>query len=102
MKEDSIFKQPNRHCERSEAIHFAAQRKMDCFAALAMTKNPNTTLSSRRIAPEVCFYVSAQRGRGERRMPAAPAASCALGVGRKHTSNNEHTGITRHSRTQWF
>src|ERR1700716_4758642 len=35
-------------------------------------------------------------------MPAAPAASCALGIGRKHTSNNEHTGITRHSRTQWF
>jgi len=26
-----------RHCERSEAIHFTAQRKMDCFASLAMT-----------------------------------------------------------------
>ena len=45
---------------------------------------------------------SAQRGRGERRMPVAPAASCALGIGRTHTSNNEYTGITRHSRTQWF
>src|SRR6266850_2452903 len=44
----------------------------------------------------------AQRGRGERRMPVAPAASCALGIGRTHTSNNEYTGITRHSRTQWF
>ncbi len=44
----------------------------------------------------------AQRGRGECRMPVAPAASCALGSGRKHTSNNEYTGITRHSRTQWF
>src|SRR5882762_2754237 len=44
----------------------------------------------------------AQRGRGERRMPVAPAASCALGIGRTHTSNNEYTGITRRSRTQWF
>src|ERR1700730_7642897 len=23
-------------------------------------------------------------------------------IGRTHTSNNEYTGITRHSRTQWF
>src|SRR6267154_6135903 len=45
---------------------------------------------------------SAQRGRGERRMPVAPAASCALGSGRTHTSNNEYPGITRRSRTQWF
>jgi hypothetical protein len=35
-------------------------------------------------------------------MPNAPAASCALGIGKKHTSNNEYTGITRRSRTQWF
>src|SRR6266702_7995536 len=35
-------------------------------------------------------------------MPLAPAASCALGSGRTHTSNNEHPGITRRSRTQWF
>src|SRR5438067_13897309 len=27
----------SRHCERREAIHVAQQRKMDCFAALAMT-----------------------------------------------------------------
>jgi hypothetical protein len=45
---------------------------------------------------------SAQKGRGERRMPVAPAASCALCSGKKHTSNNEYTGITRRSRTQWF
>src|ERR1700682_1349857 len=44
----------------------------------------------------------AQRGRGERRMPVAPAASCALFIGRTHTSNNEYPGITRRSRTQWF
>src|SRR6266446_9545214 len=35
-------------------------------------------------------------------MPAAPAVSCALCIGRTHTSNYEYTGITRHSRTQWF
>ena len=35
----------------------------------------------------------ALRGRGERRMPTAPAAPCALGSGRTHTSiHNEHTG----------
>src|SRR5216684_4224477 len=41
-------------------------------------------------------------GRGECRMPVAPAVSCALCIGKKHTSNNEYTGITRHPRTQWF
>src|SRR5712664_450355 len=45
---------------------------------------------------------SARRGRGERRVPVAPAVSCALGSGRTHTSNNEYTGIARRSRTQWF
>src|SRR5882724_3071851 len=42
------------------------------------------------------------RGRRERRMPVAPAASCALGIGRTHTSNNEYTGITRHSPRNGF
>src|SRR5882757_2724014 len=55
-----------------------------------------------RDAPEALLEFSAQRGRGERRMPVAPAASCALGSGRTHTSNNEYPGITRRSRTQWF
>ena len=88
----------------SEAKQSIAPRKerMDCFAALAMTKNPHTTSTSRRDAPEALFSSAAQRGRGERRMPVAPAASCALGSGRTHTSNNEYTGITRRSRTQWF
>ena len=36
-----------------------------------------------------------------------PDAQCTRGLvcndsGRTHTSNNEYTGITRHSRTQWF
>jgi hypothetical protein len=64
---------------------------------------PDTTSRPRgAMRPSRAFISRPQRGRGECRMPAAPAASCALGIGRKHTSNNEHTGITRHSRTQWF
>jgi hypothetical protein len=36
-----------------------------------------------------------------------PDAQCTRGLvcncsDRTHTSNNEYTGITRHSRTQWF
>jgi hypothetical protein len=36
-----------------------------------------------------------------------PGARCTRGLvcnwcDRTHTSNNEYTGITRHSRTQWF
>src|ERR1700730_2512069 len=36
-----------------------------------------------------------------------PGACCTRGLvcncsGRTHTSNNEYTGIARHSRTQWF
>jgi hypothetical protein len=41
------------------------------------------------------------RGRGECRVPSAPAASCALGVVSMHTSvHSGGTGITRHSRTR--
>jgi hypothetical protein len=57
---------------------------------------------SQRDAPEFCIYLSPYGGRGECRVPTAPAASCALCIGRTHTSNNEYTGIARHSRTQWF
>src|SRR5713226_9519891 len=48
--------------------------------------------TSRRDAPELCIYLSPPGGRGECRVPAAPAASCALCIGKKHTSNNEYTG----------
>jgi hypothetical protein len=40
----------------------------------------------RRNAPGLCMVHSPERGRGERRMPVAPAASCALCIGKKHTS----------------
>ena len=62
----------------------------------------HTTSSSPRGALEALLLAPAHRGRGECRMPNARAASCATCIGRTHTSNNEYTGITRHSRTQWF
>jgi hypothetical protein len=61
-----------------------------------------TSRSRDAMRPRFAFIFRPQEGRGECRVPAAPAASCALGIGRTHTSNNEYTGIARHSRTQWF
>jgi hypothetical protein len=72
----------------------------DCFV-----RNPTSTAAlfadtpsrSRRDAPELMHLIFAQnRGRGERRVPAAPAASCALGVverTRVTTSTPESPGI---------
>ena len=48
------------------------------------------------------FPPSPIRGRRECRAPDAPAASCALCIGRTHTSNNEYTGNTRHSPRNGF
>jgi hypothetical protein len=67
-----------------------------------MTASPHTTSRSRRIAPEVCIYLPPPR-----RAWGMPDARCTRGLvcnwcDRTHTSNNEYTGITRHSRTQWF
>jgi hypothetical protein len=38
--EDNSF----RHCERSEAIHETKEARVDCFAALAMTRGCNDDL----------------------------------------------------------
>src|SRR5450755_1216062 len=56
----------------------------------------HTASSLRREAPEVLLLASAQRGRGECRMPNAPAASCAIvviGRTRVTTSTPESPGI---------
>src|SRR5229473_1832148 len=42
--------------------------------------------------PSRAFISRPPRGRGECRVPDAPAASCALCIGGTHTSNNEYTG----------
>ena len=62
----------------------------------------HTLTPSQRDALEALMNLSPHGGRGECRMPNAPAVSCALGIGKTHTSNNEYPGITRRSRTQWF
>src|SRR6266481_7600607 len=68
---------------------------MDCFAALAMTPR-RTFATSRRDASEALMNLPPLRGRGECRMPNAPAASCALVVierTRATTSTPESPGI---------
>jgi hypothetical protein len=55
-----------------------------------------------QCARAIDLSLAPQRGRGECRMPAAPAVSCAIGSVRTHTRYNEYTGFTRHPRTQWL
>ena len=57
--------------------------------------------TSPRNAPEPLMKLPPKRAWG------TPDAQCTRGLvcndsGRTHTSNNEYTGITRRSRTQWF
>ena len=76
---DSIFKQPG---------------QFSCRTVIAII--PHATSSSRREAPEALMNLPPKRGRGERRVPAAPAASCALVVverTRATTSTPESPGI---------
>jgi hypothetical protein len=55
-----------------------------------------------RMRPSYCKKLP-PRGRGECRMPDAPAASCAhIGNEYAHEYSQRATGTTRHSRTQWF
>jgi hypothetical protein len=59
-------------------------------------------LLAARMRPSYCKKLP-PRGRGECRMPDAPAASCAhIGNEYAHEYSQRATGITRHSRTQWF
>jgi hypothetical protein len=77
------------------------KERMDCFAALAMTSKD--TFAPRDAMRPSCAFIF----RPPRRAWGMPDACCTRGLvcncsDRTHTSNNEHTGITRHSRTQWF
>src|SRR6266566_3694405 len=92
------IRRPGRHCERSEAIHLAAQRKNGLLRC-ARNDGPlvsDTTSSSRREAPELLQETFAQRGRGECRAHDAPAVSCALCIGKRTrvtTSTPKSPGI---------
>src|SRR6266851_2634759 len=61
-----------------------------------MCDNLTDTTSRSRDAmrPSCAFIFRPLGGRGECRVPAAPAVSCALCIGRTHTSNNEYTGTS--------
>jgi hypothetical protein len=81
----SIFKQQDncRAVIASEAKQsiLPLRGEMDCFASLAMTARRNSKhafATSPRNAPEALLDLPPNRGRGECRMPIAPAASCAL------------------------
>src|SRR6266404_8505648 len=61
-----------RHCERSEAIHssfFAPRDGLLRFARNDVAMVLDTPSPPRRDAPEALLLSSAQRGRGECRMP---------------------------------
>src|SRR5882672_7176617 len=70
---------------------------MDCFAPLAMTWNSRRDFATPpRHAPEPLINLPPERGRGECRMPNAPAVSCAMIVverTRVTTSTPESPGI---------
>jgi hypothetical protein len=67
--------------------------KKEWIASLRSQLRPDATSRSRgAIRPRFAFISRPQGGRGECRVPAAPAASYALCIGKKHTSNNEYTG----------
>ena len=89
------FCSSHRLCERSEAIHscflvvlWIASRSLSSGAhsrdPLARNDDEHNSAISPRVAPELLHQSFAQSGRGECRVPAAPAASCAKC--RKHTS----------------
>src|SRR3984893_6088946 len=89
----------------SAAHHAASAARCAASGARILIPAPNSThdfTTPRRNAPESCMNLSPlERAWG------MPGARCTRGLvcncsDRTHTSNNEYTGIARHSRTQWF
>jgi hypothetical protein len=73
----------------------ARGERADCFARNDVELQTRIRIP-RREAPEWCMKLSPNRGRGERRMPVAPAVSCALVViesTRVTTSTPESPGV---------
>src|SRR5229473_301 len=79
---------PMRNCA-SEVWSFGPSRNDGVWVS-ATTSSPHTTTRLAARCARAVYESSAQGGRGERRMPAAPAASCALCIGKKHTSKRVH------------
>ena len=76
------------------ALPASRAKKPQCVAWIRISNSVvvfrHSFAAPRRDAPELCMNLSPYRGRGERRMPVAPAASCALCIGKKHTSKRVH------------
>ena len=112
---DSHFKQPkpslraNGSRERAlddrlrEAIHRAAKRKNGLLRCARMDVDiiSHTSSTSRRQASESLLYFPPKEGVGNAGCPLHPQPRVRLILVRS-TRVNEHTGITRRSRTQWF
>jgi hypothetical protein len=97
----------SRHCERSEAIHGAAnaERRMDCFVASAPRNDVEAhlrDLAARIFLREVFITCRpSNKGRGECRAPDAPDSRVCNGrVERTHgsRSHRNHPALP----TQWF
>src|SRR5712672_3176430 len=63
---------------------------MDCFAALAMTKNPHTTSPSPRNAPEALMKLPPIEGVGNAGCPLHPQPRVRFALVKKHTSKRVH------------
>ena len=90
---------PHRHCERSEAIHLATERKNGLLRRFASRNdgelqrqsnlNQQTQLhdlAARFARGLLLNFLTLQRGRRECRVHAAPAVSCAKMCKKAHTS----------------
>jgi hypothetical protein len=56
------------------------KERMDCFASLAMTISRHALKSRGAMRPRFAFISRPKQGRGECRVPDAPAVSCAIVV----------------------
>ncbi|MEH2564036.1 hypothetical protein V1289_003663 [Bradyrhizobium sp. AZCC 2289] len=98
----------SRHCERSEAIHVAIQRKnglLRCFAPRNDGAQISDTASqSRGMCPSYAAIIRAPeiRGRTECRARAAPAVSCAKMHKKKRTRAYRFSGGTPAFPAQWL
>ncbi len=93
---DSHFKEPARHCERSEAIHsYFLCGAMDCFASLAMTAD---TVSRSRGALRPSFAGNFPPS-PKQRAQGMPGARCTRGLVCDGVEDgaHEHTGQRRAS-----
>jgi len=92
---------PMRNCA-SEVWSFGPSRNDGVWVtSLAMTSSQQTTSCSRREAPEALMNLPPKEGVGNAGCPPHPRPRVHF-VLVERTRVYEYTGITRHSRTQWF